>query len=70
MECIFCKGTMERGFAPFQVDRKNYHLTLEKVPAWICTQCGEKYFEANEVEKIQELLENIDSQTSNFSQVA
>ena len=31
--------------APFHVDRKAYVLRFDRVPAWVCTQCGEPYFE-------------------------
>ncbi len=49
MKCIHCKRKMQRSSAPFHIDRKNYHLLLDSVPAWICTQCGEVYFEETEV---------------------
>ncbi len=51
---------MERGTAPFQVDKEGYHLTLEAVPAWVCTQCGEVYFEEREVEEIQKVIQEVD----------
>ena len=53
MECDHCKGTMIRGFAPFHIDREGRHISLDKVPAWVCTQCGEALFERPEVEAIQ-----------------
>lgn len=56
MECLHCKGRMERGTAPFSLDRKGYHVSWDAIPAWVCTQCGEPYFEAREVELIQKAL--------------
>ena len=56
MQCIHCKGTMERSTAPFSVDRKGYHVSWDAIPAWVCAQCGEPYFEAREVEMIQKAL--------------
>jgi YgiT-type zinc finger domain-containing protein len=53
--------------APFQVDRKGYHLMLDAVPAWVCTQCGEVYFEENEVDTIQDVLKTLDEQTEKFA---
>ena len=53
--------------APFQVDRKGYHLMLDAVPAWVCTQCGEVYFEENEVDTIQDVLKSIDERTDRFA---
>ena len=45
MECMYCKGKMERTTAPFHVDRNGYHLVFDKVPAFVCRQCGEVYFD-------------------------
>ena len=63
MECMYCKGTMVKGSAPFSVDRNGYHIVWEKIPAWVCSQCGEAFFESNEVEHIQKALETIDKET-------
>jgi carboxypeptidase Taq len=44
---------MERGTAPFRVERKGYHVTWEALPAWVCTYCGDVYFEETGIETIQ-----------------
>ncbi|MFH0926386.1 MAG: YgiT-type zinc finger protein, partial [bacterium] len=49
MKCIHCQGIMKKGTAPVHIDRKGCHLTLDNVPAWICSQCGEALFEENAV---------------------
>ena len=67
MKCIHCQGKMERKTAPFQVDRRGYHLSLEAVPAWVCGQCGEAYFEQHEVEKIQEVIQAIDQRAEKIT---
>lgn len=67
MKCIHCQGVMERKTAPFQIDRKDYHLTLDNVPAWVCSQCGEAYFEGREVDKIQETIRAIDERTKELA---
>jgi YgiT-type zinc finger domain-containing protein len=56
MECIHCKGRMTKGTAPFSIDRKGYHIAWDAIPAWVCTQCGEPYFESAEVDRIQKSL--------------
>ena len=56
MKCIHCKGNMKKGTAPLHIHRKNCHLTLDNIPAWICSQCGEAYFEENEVSAVQDLI--------------
>jgi len=60
LKCVHCQGRMVRSTAPFQIDRNGYHLTLDAVPAWVCSQCGEAYFEQKQVEEIQEMIESVD----------
>jgi YgiT-type zinc finger domain-containing protein len=70
MNCMYCQGKMKRGIAPFHIDRKGYHLTLDRIPAWVCTQCGEVYFGEHEVEAIQEVLRDIDERTDKLAESA
>jgi hypothetical protein len=37
------------------------------VPAWVCGQRGEPYFEEHEVKTIQRLLLQLDRQTANLA---
>lgn len=67
MKCIHCQGEMRRRTAPFHVDRKGYHLLLDAVPAWVCSQCGEAYFEETEVESIQEAIRALDTQAKRLA---
>jgi len=60
MKCIHCQGQMKRGTTPFHIDRKGCHLVLDNVPAWVCEQCGEAYFEEAEVDAIQELIKSVE----------
>ena len=61
MKCIHCQGQMRQATAPFHIDRKGCHLMLDTVPAWVCEQCGEAYFEEREVDTIQDLVRSIES---------
>jgi len=63
MKCIYCQGVMKKGAAPLHIDRKGCHLTLDNVPAWVCSQCGEAYFEEAEVTAVQELITVIDQKS-------
>ncbi len=67
---MYCQGKMERGVAPFHIDRNGYHLTLEAVPAWVCTQCGEVYFEESEVERIQTAIARLDENVHQLAEAA
>ena len=57
---------MKKGTAPFHIDRKGCHLMLERVPAWVCEQCGEAYFEEKEVNAIQDLIQSIEHKTQDL----
>jgi len=70
MKCIHCQGTMQRGTAPFHIDRKGYHLTFDAIPAWVCTQCGEAYFDEAEVEAIQDVIRAVDQRAEKILKVA
>ena len=63
MKCMHCQGEMHRATAPFNIDRDGYHVVFDSVPAWICRQCGEPYFEEREVDVIQGALRVLDERT-------
>ena len=67
MKCMYCQGEMKKGTTPFHVDRKGCHLILDEVPAWICGQCGESYFEEREVDTIQDLIASIEQKTQRLA---
>jgi YgiT-type zinc finger domain-containing protein len=50
---------MARKTAPLHVDREGCHVVLDAVPAWVCQQCGEPYFEEREVDAIQALVRSV-----------
>ena len=70
MKCMHCQGKMEKDAAPFHIDRKSYHLTLDAVPAWVCRQCGEVYFDESEVDSIQNIIRTVEDQTERLTAVA
>ncbi len=67
---MYCQGEMVRGHAPFHIDRKDVHVSLDNVPAWVCTQCGEAYFEEGAVTAVQDIIKAVDEQTSKLSRTA
>jgi YgiT-type zinc finger domain-containing protein len=67
MKCLHCQGKMERDTAPFHIDRKGYHLILDTIPAWVCSQCGEAFFEESEVEAIQKVIRDLDKQAERLA---
>ena len=67
MKCMYCGGEMHRGKAPFHIDRRGIHLTVDDVPAWICRQCGESYLEETEVESIQTMIRALEKETQKLA---
>lgn len=60
MKCLLCKGEMEKAMVNYTVDRKGYHLFIEKLPAYVCSQCGERFFEEKEVGAIQDMIRSLE----------
>ncbi len=38
-------------------------LIVDTVPAWVCGQCGEAYFDEREVDAIQQAIRSLDDHT-------
>jgi YgiT-type zinc finger domain-containing protein len=70
MECMHCKGRMLRSTAPFSLDRNGYHVAWDAIPAWVCSQCGEPFFESREVELIQKALTELDRESAALASTA
>lgn len=58
---------MKQGTAPLHIDRNGCHVTIDNVPAWVCQQCGEAYFEEQEVDAIQDLIRTIDKKANKLT---
>ncbi|OHB72832.1 MAG: hypothetical protein A2V70_01400 [Planctomycetes bacterium RBG_13_63_9] len=67
MKCIHCQGKMKKGTVPFHLDQKGCHLLLDTVPAWVCEQCGEAYFEEKEIDAIQDLMRSVQQKVQPFA---
>ncbi|WP_369406463.1 YgiT-type zinc finger protein [Candidatus Thiosymbion oneisti] len=66
---MYCQTEMKRGTVPFHIDRKGIHVSLDEVPAWVCSQGGESYFEATEVDSMQALVKVVEEQTLKLARV-
>ena len=66
MKCIHCQAIMKHATAPLHIARNGCHVTLDNVPAWVCSQCGEAYFEENQVNIVQELIGAIEHKSQQF----
>lgn len=70
MKCMYCQGVMTRGNAPFHIDRNDIHLSLDNIPAWVCSQCGEVYFEEAEVNAVQDIIRDVAERTGKLARTA
>lgn len=64
---MYCQADMERGVVPVHVDRKGIHVTLDEVPAWVCPQCGEHYFESEDVDLVQGIIKAVENESAKFA---
>lgn len=53
--CDFCDGRVESRVirAPFHFRRRTIYV--DHVPAWVCGQCGERYYDAPVVRRLEEI---------------
>jgi len=42
-------------------------IMLDAIPAWVCAQCGEVYFDEAEVETIHKIIRTVDDQTEKMA---
>ena len=66
MECVYCKGHMEKKTEPFSIQKNGYYLHWGAIPTFICNQCGEVYFAEHEVGIIQSAIAELDRKNAEF----
>ena len=67
MNCIYCRGGCSVRKRPFLSIGTANHLLFDTVPAWVCSQCGEAYFEEREVATVQSAIRGLDRQARQFA---
>lgn len=61
MRCLSCKtGTMTPLTNTYFAELKNCYVIIEHVPCLKCSQCGEVYYAASVLEKIDDILEKVE----------
>jgi len=60
--CSICKGKMELKKVDVIKKIKNKIVVIDEVPAYVCYQCGEKYYSIDVVESIEKLLEKVEKE--------
>lgn len=63
MDCFMCKGEVIEKKVNYMVDLENTIIIIKEVPAKVCTDCGEQYFD----DKTSENIENIVNKLKDLS---
>lgn len=59
MTCVICKtGITEHGLKSFMLEKGSSILIVKDVPAQVCNQCGEAYFDAPVTKALYTLAQN------------
>ncbi len=59
MDCFMCKGTLEEKKVNYIVDLEETIIIIKGVPAKVCKQCGEQYFDDKTSENIETLVNQL-----------
>ena len=59
MECLKCKETLKEKKVNYMVDLENTIIIIKKVPAKVCTSCGEQYFDDETAENIEKIVNQL-----------
>lgn len=58
-KCYICGNIMEDKVSSITTRWGDYRLTIDGVKAYVCPVCGEKIYDADEVNMIQQLTQNL-----------
>ncbi len=59
MNCFVCKGNLEEKKVNYVVDLEETIIIIKGVPARVCTQCGEQYFDDETAENIEKIVNQL-----------
>ena len=61
-DCHFCGGKVEAKQVNAMRHWKGRYILIENVPTYVCTQCGEKYYDAAVAETMDQIMRSSESQ--------
>ncbi|WP_297964147.1 type II toxin-antitoxin system MqsA family antitoxin [uncultured Anaerovibrio sp.] len=65
MNCLVCKsGDMKPAKESYFAKLKNCYVIIENVPYYKCDQCGETVYSASVMERIDDILEQLENVAS------
>lgn len=56
MNCFVCNGKMENKDVNYVVDLGKTIIIIKSVPAKVCAECGEQYFDDETAENIEKIV--------------
>ena len=59
MECFKCKGDLIQKKINYVVNLENTIIIVKGVPAKVCNQCGEQYFDDETTENIEKIVNQL-----------
>ncbi len=59
MECFMCKGELKEKTVSYMVDLENTIIIIKGVPAKVCSQCGEQYFDDDTSRNIEAIVNQL-----------
>lgn len=59
MKCFMCNGEVIEKKVNYMVDLENTIIIIKGVPAKVCTQCGEQYFDDRTSENIESIVNKL-----------
>jgi len=58
--CEFCDGKVEHRIIRARFHYKRQTIYIDGVPAWVCTRCGEQYYDAPVYKHMEEIARHSD----------
>lgn len=59
MSCFVCKGDLVKRKVNYVVDLEDTIIIIKGVPAKVCAQCGEQYFDDDTAENIEKIVNRL-----------
>lgn len=60
MKCLICKSdAMMKSKSTYFTELENCYVIIENVPCYKCSQCGEVVYSASVMEKIDDILDKV-----------
>ncbi len=59
MSCFVCKGELIEKKVNYMVDLEKTIIIIKEVPAKVCMQCGEQYFDDETAENIEKIVNQL-----------